>query len=617
MKLISGALAVAATLLAQPAYAATDVPAPAPAREGSAWLATQLTNGVIYNPNFGGFDDYGLTLDIGISMDEVGGDQALVRQIRQAMSTRVASYATGVDYGAPNDLYSGSFAKALVFAEASGADVRNYGGFDLVEQVEDRVIMSGPSEGRLADQLGGADYANSFGQALAANGLSAAGSTSARPVTEFLLQQQCSSGYFRTFFTPDDSAANQSCVEGVDPEDTDTTAFVVTQLSAVASRSAAADAAIEKAIGWLLANQRADGAFIGSDFTPEPNSNSTGLAASALATAGRCEEAGRAAEWVGSLQVGPQEAGTPLAGEEGALAYDSTALTSAEASGITEGARDQWWRATVQAVAGLTHARGSVAGLTVTSTGTEPGQPAMLSASGARVGERFCLTGPGIAGSRTVVVGTDGVLASKVTLPGAAGPAAYTLTGRDGATTRTIAVATAQPTAARGSITGVRLTGPAGFRQAGSKAVLEVVGAAAGAQYQLRGPGLDVTVVAGSDGALTRSVTLPKATTSASYVLFGADGQVADDTRVLGRKKLKVSALASDGPRTRVLVRKLAAREKVKIVIAGDVVAKGRANSKGRFIARVALPAGTAKVRVRAVGQFPALRSGSTTVRPS
>ena len=105
-------------------------------------------------------------------------------------------------------------------------------------------------------------------------------------------------------------------------------------------------------------------------------------------------------------------------------------------------------------------------------------------------------------------------------------------------------MAAAQPTAARGSITGVRLTGPAGFRQAGSKAVLEVVGAAAGARYQLRGPGLDVTVVAGSDGALTRSVTLPEATTTASYVLFGADGQVADDTRVLGRKTLKVSTLA-------------------------------------------------------------------------
>lgn len=615
MKLISGLAAVLlATTLAQPAAAATDVPAPAAARAGTGWLATQLTDGVIHNTQYD-FDDLGLTLDIGLSMDEVGGDQALVRQIRQAMSSRVASYATGVDYGSPTDLYSGSFAKALVFAQVSGADPTTYGGFDLVQQVEDRVITSGPSTGRLADQLGGPDYANSFGQALAARGLAAAGSPRAASVTGFLLEQQCSAGFFRVFFASDKSAPEQGCVDGVDDTDTDTTAFVVNQLAAVSPRPAAVDAAITKAVAWLVATQKSDGSFVGSAYTPTSNTNSTGLAASALATAGRCDQAGKAAEWVGSLQVGPQSSGSPLAGEEGALAYDSDALATATASGISEGARDQWWRATVQAVAGLTHTRGSATGLTVDSAGTEAGQVATLTATGARIGERFCLSGPGITGSRTVVVGTDGVLTTKVTLPATAGPAAYTLTGRDGAKTRTITVTATKPAAARGSITGVRLTGPAGFRQAGSKAVLEVVGAAAGAQYQLRGPGLDVTVVAGSDGALTRSVTLPRATTTASYVLFGANGQVADDTQVLGRKKLKVSALASDGPRTRVLVRKLAPREKVKVVVAGDVVAKGRANAKGRFVARVSLPTG--KVRVRAVGQFPALRSGSTTVKPS
>ena len=61
-----------------------------------------------------------------------------------------------------------------------------------------------------------------------------------------------------------------------------------------------------------------------------------------------------------------------------------------------------------------------------------------------------------------------------------------------------------------------------------------------------------------------------------------------------------------------MLVRKLAAGEKVKIVVAGKTLAKGRANAKGRFVTRVELPTGKAKVRVRAVGQFPALRSGST-----
>ena len=615
------ALTVAATALAQPllapaAQAATDVPATSAARAGTGWLATQLTNGVIHNDTYD-FDDLGMTMDIGLSMDEVGGDQAMVRQIRSSLSSRVQEYAAP----SATERYSGALAKSLVFAQVSGADPRAYGGLDLVAETEARVTAGGPSAGRLKDLSAYGDYANTFGQALAVRGLSVAGSAKAAPATDFLLQQQCSSGYFRVFFATDASAADQSCVEGTDPTDTDTTAYVVNQLAATSPRSAAVDAAIARAVSWLGATQRADGSFVGSPFTPDPNTNSTGLAASALAAAGTCEQAGRAAEWVASLQVGPQPSTSPLAGEEGAIAYDRAAMDAAAANGIGAG-RDQWWRATVQAVAGLTHARGSAKALAVTSTGSEPGGTARLSATGGTAGDRFCLTGPGIAGSRTVVVGADRVIDATVTLPATAGPATYTLTGRDGATTHTVAVrSSAQPNqpaqvdAARGSVAGVRLVGPAGFRKAGSKVALEVLGAAPGARFVLRGPGVaDATIVAASDGVLTRTVTLPQATTTAAYVLLGSDGQVGDETRVLGKRKLKVSTLKSDGPRTRVLVRRLVAREKVRLVVAGRTLAKGRANAKGRFLARVALPDGRAKVRVRAVGQFPALRSGSTRV---
>ena len=285
-------------------------------------------------------------------------------------------------------------------------------------------------------------------------------------------------------------------------------------------------------------------------------------------------------------------------------------LATARTQGITVESRDQWRRATVQAVAGLTHVRGSGAGLTVSSTGTTPGSSISLAVAGATTGDRLCLTGPGIDGSRSVAVTADGTLTGKVVLPSTAGAATYTLTGRDGSTTHTIPV-----DAARGSVSGVRLAGPAGFRKAGSKVALEVLGAAPGARFTLRGPGLaDTTVVAASDGVLTRTVTLPKATTTAVYVLVGSDGQVGAGARVLGKRTLKVSTLPGDGPRTRVLVRRLAAREKVKVVVAGRALAKGRANGRGRFVARVDLPDGRSEVRVRAVGQFPALRSGSTRV---
>ena len=612
-------LALAATALGQPvlapaAQAATTVPAPAAARSGTAWLATQLTDGVIHNDTYD-FDDLGMTLDIGLSMDEVGGDQALVRQLRSAMSTRIEEYVTGGSYGDPDFRLAGELAKSLVFAQVSGADPATYGGYDLVTELERTVTTSGPSAGRVVNHSpapGWGDYANSFSQALAVRGLSTAGSGLASTATDFLLQQQCSSGFFRIFFTTDPSAPGQSCVEGSDSTDTDTTAFVVTQLAAVSPRSPAISAAITRATDWLVATQRADGSFVGSAFTPDPNANSTGLAAGALAVTGRCEQAGKAAEWVSAVQVGPQPSGSPLAGDEGAIAYSTSTFTQAKTSGISDDDRPTWWRTSVQAVAGLTHVRGSVGALTITSTGAEPGSSVSLTATGAQVGERFCLSGPGISGSRAVAVGSDGVVAGKVTLPSNPGPATYTFTGRDGAKTHTVAVRSATE---RGSVSGVRLVGPAGFRRAGSRVPLEVLGAAPGARFVMRGPGLsDVTVVVGSDGVLTRMVTLPKATTTAAYVLLGADGQVTDGTRVLGRTTLKVSTLATDGPRTRVLVRRLAPRERVRLVVAGKTLAKGRANAKGRFVARVRLPGDRAKVRLRAVGQFAALRSGSTTV---
>jgi hypothetical protein len=604
-------LTVATTVLAQPlltpaAHAGTNVPAPGAAHAGTGWLATQLTDGVIHNATYD-YDDLGMTMDIGLSMDEVGGDQALVRQLRASLSTRIQEYAAPE----PTERYSGALAKSLVFAQVSGADPATYGGLDLVAETEGRIITSGPSAGRLQDLSAYGDYANSFGQALAVRGLSAAGSAKAGMVTDFLLQQQCSSGFFRVFFTTDPAAAGQSCAEGVDGTDTDATAFVVGQLAAVSPRPARVDAAVDRAVAWLVATQRADGSFVGSAYTPDPNSNSTGLAASALAAAGRCEQAGRAAEWVGAHQVGPQPSGSPLAGDEGAIAYSDPILTQALANGISDDDRPSWWRTSVQAVAGLTHLRGSASALTVASSGTEPGSVSTLTATGAKAGERFCLSGPGITGSRTLVVGADGTLTGRVTLPAAAGPATYTLTGRDGSTTHRVAVGSST---ARGSVSGVRLVGPTGYRQAGAKVALEVLGAAPGARFGLRGPGVDATVVVGSDGVLTRTVTLPRTTTTVTYALLGADGQVVDGTRVLGRARLKVSTLESDGPRTRVLVRRLAPRERVRLVIGGETVARGRANAEGRFVARVRLPHGRAQVRIRAVGQFAALRSGSTTL---
>ena len=433
------ALTVAATALAQPllapaAQAATDVPATSAARAGTGWLATQLTNGVIHNDTFD-FDDLGLTMDIGLSMDEVGGDQAMVRQIRSALSTRIDG---STPPPSATERYSGSLAKSLVFAQVSGADPRTYGGLDLVAETEARVTASGPERRSSRRPL----RLRRLRQHLRP------GARRARPVGGRLRQGR------RSHRLPAEAAVLVGLLPGLlhhrrGSGRASRASRAPTPPTPTPPRSSSASwppprrapppwtPRSTEAVAWLAATQKADGSFVGSTFTPDPNTNSTGLAASALAAAGTCEQAGRAAEWVTSLQVGPQPAGSPLAGEEGALAYDKAATGQRRRRRHPVHGRDQWWRATVQAVAGLTHARGSAKALTVTSSGTAPGSTATLTATGGAVGDRFCLTGPGIQGSRTVVVGSDRTLTSKVVLPAASGAATYTLTGRDGATTHT------------------------------------------------------------------------------------------------------------------------------------------------------------------------------------
>ena len=335
MKLISGlaAVALAATALAQPAAAATDVPAPAAARAGTAWLATQLTDGVIHNEQYD-FDDLGLTMDIGLSMDEVGGDQALVRQIRSSLSTRVAGVRHAL--GADRALLAARWPSRSSSPRSTGADPTTYGGLDLVSEVESRVTAQRSERGSCRGPAGPGRRLRQQLQpgARRPRPRQSPDRPSSPAATTFLLKQQCSAGYFRVFFTTDPSASEQGCVDGCrrhrHRHDRLRRQPARGHLAAPAGQ---VDAAIAKAVAWLVSTQKADGSFVGSAFTPDSNTNSTGLAASALAAAGRCEQAGRAAEWVGSLQVGPQPAGAPLAGDEGALAYDSDALAEREGHG--------------------------------------------------------------------------------------------------------------------------------------------------------------------------------------------------------------------------------------------------------------------------------------------
>ena len=273
--------------------------------------------------------------------------------MRKAVAAQVAGYTAPGE-----DVYAGATAKAIVWAQKTGANPRTYGGRDLVAQLNRRVA----DNGRISDQSAWGDYANVVGQVFATNGLMRASSSKRYRAVSFLLKQQCTPGYFRLDFTKDPAAADQSC-DGGDPAttsapDTDVTAMAVIYLQDLPTKSERVRTAIRKASGWLVRRQRDNGSFGGGPTTEGSNANSTGLAAWALGDVNRCTPARDAARWVNKLHLHGDLSGTKLRWQRGAIAYDWAALRAGRTDGITVTTRDQWRRTTSQAAPGLLYLNG-------------------------------------------------------------------------------------------------------------------------------------------------------------------------------------------------------------------------------------------------------------------
>jgi hypothetical protein len=333
-------VAVSLAAVASPAQAA-------PADRGAHWLSDQLTNGIVVgHGTFGDYNDYGLSIDTAFALRAIGGHRTEVRQVRHAMSHHVGDYI-----GAGSEHYAGPTAKLLVLAETTGGDPTSFGGVNLIRKLNRQVTKSGDAKGRIADTSKYGDYANTVGQILAVRGLTAAKSGQAVPARRFLLKQQCRQGYFRLNFSKI-TATHQGC-RRTSPADPDTTAYAVIQLWKTSRGNARFRGALKDAVTWLARQQRRNGSYVGGTSTATPNTNSTGLAAWALGLTGHCSAAGAAATWVAGLQVGAEPAGSKLAGERGAIAYDKRSLKAGRHDGIVDATQDQWRRATSQAAPGL------------------------------------------------------------------------------------------------------------------------------------------------------------------------------------------------------------------------------------------------------------------------
>lgn len=352
--------ALVATAL--PAQAATHDPVPG--RQGAHWLARQVNSAGLLTSS--GYADAGLTIDYALSAGRVGASRVPQRvaarlakidpttgslrrsYVQQYVDFTSAYNGTVSDYPSAN-----AAAKALAFAQQAGVNPRHWGGMNVLAFLDHHVDAK---TGRISDVGTGAgtDYANTLGQAYAARGLSRAGSSHARAAVRFLLEQQCRAGYFTLSFNGDKAAGKQSCNARKAPADTDATSVAAVQLLALPrhSRTTAVRQAVAAARQWLLGQQKRSGAFGGGTGTTAPNANSTGLAAWAL---GHSRAARHAAVWLRRLQARDLGAcGGRLGADLGATAYDPAAYRTGRRQGLTGTSRDQWVRASAQALAGLT-----------------------------------------------------------------------------------------------------------------------------------------------------------------------------------------------------------------------------------------------------------------------
>jgi hypothetical protein len=363
--------------LGGPAQAATTDPRPA--SQGATWLAGQLSGGLMHNDQWD-FDDYGLSIDTALALQAVGGHDDAVTAVGQAIRAHYYSYTSGADWGS-DDRYAGAIAKALVLAQVAGTGPSAYRA-TVRGDLEDRVATAAPITGRIEDS-GASDYANVIGQSFAARALAVAGSSRATDALSFLLEQQCAAGYFRESFSAK-ADADQSCDAQPTPgAGVDTTALVVLNLEPIAGQPGVSTA-LAGARTWLADQQQPDGSF--------GNANATGLAAWAL---GESPAATSAAGWLRAHQADDADRCTHLSGDVGALALDDDALAAGRSDGIVTATRDQWRRASAQALPALAFVA-ATADPAVHVTGpagfVAAGSTVGYQVSGATAGSRLCLT---------------------------------------------------------------------------------------------------------------------------------------------------------------------------------------------------------------------------------
>ncbi|GAA5123305.1 hypothetical protein GCM10023339_42970 [Alloalcanivorax gelatiniphagus] len=376
-------MALGAGLLAAPPASAEPSPAlraakaaattdSTPSTIAAEWIAGELSNGLM--PGKTG-PDFGLTIDAGLALSTVASQGGTVTAINNSLEPRIGEYVGD----GTKESYAGALAKAATFARTAKRNPTSYGGVNLIARLEERTanVPADPAAepqaaafaGRVFDKSEFGNFANVVGQSYAVRALSLAGSAEAGAARDFLLKQQCASGYFRLNLAKAD-VPNQSCTEGTagSEADPDATALAVINLVESGDKGAAVQGALAKAGTWLAARQRGSGAIRSAGAGASINTNSTALGGYALGLLKNRDAALKAALWIRKNQpVDKYKCRTALTKDTGAVAYRRDRVTAATTTGIPADARDEWRRATAQAILGLQFAPASKDDLRIVS----------------------------------------------------------------------------------------------------------------------------------------------------------------------------------------------------------------------------------------------------------
>ena len=373
-----------------------------PSTIAAEWLAGELSNGLIVGPSG---PDLGLTVDTGLGLSTVAGQGGTVAAINNSLEPRIAEYVGD----GTTESYAGPLAKAAVFAWTAKQNPTSYGGVNLIARLQERTadVPADPAAqpqaaaiaGRIFDKSASGNYANVVGQSYAVRALTLARSTEAAAARDFLLKQQCASGYFRIGFANAD-VPEQACTEGAagSAADPDATAIAVINLVESGDDSPAVVGALAKAGTWLAKRQRGSGAFRAAAPVSKINTNTTALGGYALGLLKNRDAALKAALWVRKNQpVDKYKCRTALTKDTGAVAYRKDRIKPASTTGIPADARDEWRRATAQAVLGLQFAPASKDQLRIVSVRKQ-----------ARAGERVQFRVFGLAPSESACMQVKG-----------------------------------------------------------------------------------------------------------------------------------------------------------------------------------------------------------------